>query len=224
MKFHLPSFANKEKAILMGVEEGYSIVHETVLDFYRLLDAVASKDAAGASASFQKVLEGEKKADDFFRRLSTQIAEGAFFGGVREDMLNLIEKVDSVADSAKGASRLLQAGETLDDFALSLIASPDMSAFANAVVATVEALGELLNAFKLGKKQMLLRVQPVEEREEDADAAKDNLTRRLFTSGQRPDPITVIQMRDFMLVADDIADNAEDASDVVLVLVAKGYG
>ncbi|MDV3276855.1 MAG: DUF47 family protein [Nitrososphaerales archaeon] len=224
MKFPISLFASKEKAILIGLDEGYSIVHQTVLDFYRLLDAVASRDVAGAAASFQKVLEGEKRADDFFRKLSIQIAEGAFFGGVREDMLDLVEEIDNVADSAKGASRLLQAGETLDDFAISLIASPDMSAFANAVVATVEALGELLSAFKLGKKQMLLRVQPVEEREEDADAAKDNLTRRLFTSGQRPDPITVIQMRDFLLVADDIADNAEDASDVVLVLVAKGYG
>jgi len=36
--------------------------------------------------------------------------------------------------------------------------------------------------------------------------------------------VTVIQLRDFIFVSDDIADNAEDASDVILVLIAKGYG
>jgi hypothetical protein len=38
------------------------------------------------------------------------------------------------------------------------------------------------------------------------------------------DAVSVIGLRDFLFASDDIADNAENASDVVLVLVAKGYG
>lgn len=223
MKFRLPSLGGKERAILRGFGESFALTHETVLEFQRLLVAVAARDTTAASASFQRVLEDEKKADDFQRNLSTQIAEGAFFGGVREDMLNLLEKVDSIADSAKGASRLLQAEEVWDDFALSLIASDEMAEFVADVVATVEALGVLLQAFGTGKKAILARIPRVEELEESADAHKDAVAKALFTTGRRPDPITVIQMRDFLLVADNIADNAEDASDVVLILVAKGY-
>lgn len=223
MRFKLPSLGGKEKAILQGLGESYSLVHEAVLEFQRLLAEVAARDAAAASASFQRVLEDEKKADDFQRRLSTQIAEGAFFGGVREDMLNLLEKVDNIADSAKGASRLLQGEETWDEFALSLIASKEMTDFVADVVGTVEALGLVLGAFRSGRKEILAGIPKVEELEEAADARKDAVAKRLFATGQRPDPITVIQMRDFLLVADNIADNAEDASDVVLILVAKGY-
>jgi predicted phosphate transport protein (TIGR00153 family) len=224
MKLPFPSFAAKEGAILRGVSEGYSIVHQVVLDFRGLLGSVAAHDPTSASSYFHKVLEGEKKADDFFRRLSIEIAEGAFFGGVREDMLTLIEKVDNVADSAKGASRLLEAGETFDEYAFALLASREMTSFADCIVGTVEALGELLKAFGKGRKEMLAKIPAVEQKEEEADALKDELARLLFSGGGRPDPITVIQLRDFLLVSDDIADNAEDASDVVLVLVAKGYG
>jgi uncharacterized protein Yka (UPF0111/DUF47 family) len=38
------------------------------------------------------------------------------------------------------------------------------------------------------------------------------------------DPVSIIELRDFIFASDEIADNSERASDVVLVLVAKGYG
>jgi predicted phosphate transport protein (TIGR00153 family) len=195
-----------------------------VTDFGALVSAVASKDAQRTRACYQRVLEDEKNADDFHRRLSEQIAEGAFFGGIREDMLNLLEKTDNIADSAKGAARLIAAEETLDDFALSLLGSEQMKGFISDIIATVDALGSVLEAFNLGRKEILARVTKVEEFEESADAHKDEAARKLFATENRPDAVTVVQMRDFLLVADNIADNAEDASDVVLILVAKGYG
>ena len=205
------------------MKESFGFAYETVLEFQRLRAAVAVRDSAAASSSFQRVLEDEKKADDYQRRLSTQIAEGAFFGGIREDMLNLLEKIDNIADSAKGASRLLQGEEIWDEFALSLIASDAMTDFVADLVGTVAALGAVIEAFSAGRKAIIAGIPKVEELEESADSRKDAVTRVLFSTRTRPDPITVIQMRDFLLVADNIADNAEDASDVILILVAKGY-
>lgn len=220
----MPSFGGREKAILKSLYEDFAIVHEAVTDFGALVNSVASRDASGTDSSYQRVLEDEKKADDFHRRLSEQIAEGAFFGGIREDMLLLLEKIDNIADSAKGAARLIAAEETLDDFALALLGSEQMKGFVGDIIATVDALGSVLEAFNVGRKEILSRVTRVEESEEAADAHKDEVARRLFATENRPDAVTVVQMRDFLLVADNIADNAEDASDVVLILVAKGYG
>jgi len=224
LKFALPSFGNREKAILKSLYEDFSIVQQAVTDFGGVVSAVAAEDVQGTSSGFQKVLEDEKMADDFHRRLSEEIAEGAFFGGIREDMLNLLEKVDNIADSAKGAARLIAAEETLDDFAVALLGSEAMKGFVGSIAATVDALGSALEAFNVGRSEILSRATKVEEFEEAADAKKDEVAKALFSKEHRPDAVTVVQMRDFLLVADNIADNAEDASDVVLILVAKGYG
>lgn len=223
MRFRLPSFGGRERAIVRSLVEDFSMVHDSVLDFGALVASVASKDRETVRAGYQKVLEDEKQADDFHRRLSGEIAEGAFFGGVREDMLNLLEKIDNIADSAKGAARLVVAEETLDDFAISLLGSAQMKSFVGELVRTVEALGDVIEAFGLGRTEILERVTKVEEAEEAADTRKDEVAKQLFSTEKRPDPVTVVQMRDFLLVADNIADNAEDASDVALILVAKGY-
>jgi len=224
LKFNLPSFGGREKLILKSLYEDFSIVQQAATDFGALVSAVALKDVQGTSDDFQKVLEDEKHADEFHRQLSEQIAEGAFFGGIREDMINLLEKTDNIADSAKGAARLIEAEEILDDFALALLGSEQMKAFIGDIIATVDALGSVLEAFNLGRQEILSRVTKVEELEESADADKDAVSTQLFSKEHRPDAVTVIQIRDFLLVADNIADNAEDASDVVLILVAKGYG
>lgn len=224
MKFTFPSFGGREKAILKSLYDDFSIVQQAVADFGAVVSAVATTDAQATSSSFQKVLEDEKLADDFHRRLSEEIAEGAFFGGIREDMLNLLEKIDNIADSAKGAARLIAAEETLDEFAVSLLGSDHMKGFVGDIAATVDALGSTLEAFGVGRSEILSRVTKVEEFEEAADAQKDEVAKKLFAKENRPDAVTVVQMRDFLLVADNIADNAEDASDVVLILVAKGYG
>ncbi|MDA4129001.1 MAG: DUF47 family protein [Thaumarchaeota archaeon] len=222
MKFPF-SFGRKENAIVAGVENHLGIVMETVSNFAKLLGAATAGNNADAEKSFAAVLTGEKKADDVHRRLSMEIAEGAFFGGVREDILDLLEKIDNVADSAKDASRFLAVEGALDPFAISLLKSSAMSKFVENQIGAVAALQNLVSAFKIGKMEMLLRIPKVEEFEEAADSNKDELWKALFKREGSPDPVTVIQMRDFIAVTDDIADSAEDASDVVLVLVAKGY-
>jgi uncharacterized protein Yka (UPF0111/DUF47 family) len=89
---------------------------------------------------------------------------------------------------------------------------------------SVVALTDMVRAFDGGRAGVLSKVHSVEEFEEWADSRKDTLLKQLFANSQGMDPVTVIQLRDFIFVADDIADNAEDAGDVIIVLVAKGYG
>jgi predicted phosphate transport protein (TIGR00153 family) len=223
VKFPFFSFGRKENAIVEGVENHLAIVRETVNNFSKLVGAAAGGNREDVRKFFVEVLAGERRADDAHRKLSMEIAEGAFFGGVREDILGLLEKIDNIADSAKDASRFLAVEGSLDSFAISILNLPAMKQFVENQVGAVGALQNLVSAFKIGKKEMLSRIPKVEEFEEAADANKDDLWKALFQRDGSPDPVSVIQMRDFIAVADDIADNSEDASDVVLVLVAKGY-
>ena len=218
------SINRRERAIVEGVGSHLATVKRTVEDFGGLVDSVSSGDPASARRFFDDVMGDETKADTIHRDLSLRVANGAFFGGVREDILALLEKIDDIADSAKDASRLLNVEVGANGSAIELLRSDEMRLFIADLKGSVSALENLIAAFTINKKEVLARVHSVEEFEESADSRKDVLLRELFRGASNLNPVTVIQLRDFIFVADNIADNAEDASDVVLVLIAKGYG
>jgi predicted phosphate transport protein (TIGR00153 family) len=218
------SVNRRERMIFDGILLLLETVNRTVDYFEASVSAFAKGDSTSAEELVKKVFEGETKADSDHRELGIKIAEGAFFGGVREDMLNLLEKIDEIADSAKDAARFLSSDSRLVMEAGDTLGSPDMKSFLAALKASVVALTGLVRALDQGKKEALSNVHAVEEFEEEADSHKDLLLKTLFSSDKPMNPVAVIQLRDFIFVADDIADNAEDASDVILVLIAKGYG
>ncbi len=218
------SFNRKERAIIEGVESHLGIVKKTIDDFEGLIDSVAKGDVNAARRFFEEVMNDETKADTIHRDLSLRVANGAFFGGVREDILALLEKIDNIADSAKDASRFLNVEVGMNGSALRLLKSEEMHLFISDLKNAVLALEKLIAAFTISKNEVLSRVHSVEEFEESADSRKDLILGELFRASAKINPVTVIQLRDFIFIADDIADNAEDASDVVLVLIAKGYG
>jgi hypothetical protein len=214
----------REGAILEAVRRHLGVVDQTVDAFCDAVGAAAMGDRTGASNQIEEVFRGETEADAIHRELSLKIAEGAFFGGIREDFLDLLESMDNIADSAKDAVRFLSSDTALTGEGRAIFQSDNMRRFVTNLRSSVDALETLTAALGHGKKEILSKVHSVEEFEEEADSDKDALLKELFDKANSMNPVTVIQLRDFIFVADNIADNAEDASDVILVLVAKGYG
>jgi predicted phosphate transport protein (TIGR00153 family) len=217
------SINKREREIIGGIEALLKLVMDTVDNFARVVVSVGLKSGE-TEQIFRIVAEAETKADELHKELSLKIAEGSFFGGIREDILNLLENIDNIADSAKDAARLLNLYRIDDPTALNLFNTEDMSLFIKDLKESVVALSNLMEAFSKDKRTLLARVHTVEEFEESADSHKEALLKSLFAQAKGTGTLAVIQVRDFLYGADDIADNAEDASDVVLVLVAKGYG
>lgn len=218
------TFSRKEGSILRGLQDDLLIVRETEQEIPGLVAAVADGDIASCRRRRDRIFELESKAADAKRDLSMQIAEGAFFGGVGEDMINLLDKIEKIADKAKDAARLLTLAEIADPNAREILRSEYMKDFLANLDMSVVALQHLIQAFEVDRNTVLERVAPVKEYEEAADASKQNILAALFERSRGIDPVTVILVRDFVFCADDVADNAEHASDDVLVLVAKGYG
>jgi predicted phosphate transport protein (TIGR00153 family) len=214
----------RENEIIDGVKKHLNIVSETVDSFIAAVGSAAVGDAEGTNRHTEDVLRKEEEADTIHRALSIRIAEGAFFGGVREDILDLLEEIDNIADSAKDAVRFLSSDSALSEEGRTVFMSEHMTSFLANLKLAVGALKTLIAAFDQGKKEILSKVHSVEEFEEKADSHKDLLLKELFRRAESMNAVTVIQLRDFIFMSDDIADNAEDAGDVILVLVAKGYG
>ena len=218
------AFGRRESDIIRRMQDDLRIVRETEQELPALVAAAAEGDVATSRSKRDRIFELESKAADAKRSLSAQIAEGAFFGGVREDMINLLDKIAKIADKAKDAARLITLAEVTDANAREILRSEDMKQFLENLDQAVVALQSLIEAMAIDRKTVLERVHAVEEYEEWADTFKQNVLSALFERSRGIDPVTVILVRDFVFCADDVADNAEYASDVVLVLVAKGYG
>ena len=217
------SVGKKEKTIFDGILGLLDTVSEGVQSFEASVVAFSGADPQ-AQDLVKKVFDAETKADGIHRDLSLKVAEGAFFGGVREDILNLMERIDDIADSAKDAARFLSEDSRLGDEARVVLASENMKLFLSDLKAAVSALRDLVRALKVGRKQALALIEKVEDFEEEADGHKDALLKELFGRADTMNSVSDIQLRNFTFMADNIADNAEDAGDVILVLLAKGYG
>lgn len=199
-------------------------MRQTEQEIPALVDAVARGDWQACRDRRDRIFELESQAAASKRDLSATIAEGAFFGGVREDMLNFLDKIEKIADKAKDAARLITLAEINDAKAREILGSDDMKQFLANLDLAVVALQRLLEGFEIDRKTVLERVRAVEDYEETADGYKQKVLSVLFDRSRGIDPLTVILVRDFVFCADDVADNAEHASDVATVLVAKGYG
>ena len=220
-----PSFSlgGRERSILGDVDQHLAMVKECVVAYQRLVSACAAGERP-VKGLLGTVFELEARAKEKRRDISGKIAEGAFFGGVREDILNLMQTNDRIADKAKDASRLIAITADGNAASLEFLRSEHMTEFQKNLLAAVTALESLIQALQDDKHTVLSKVRAVEDFEEAADTEKDYLLRELLNRPRTLDPVSIIEMRDFIFLSDDIADNAENSSDLVLVLVAKGYG
>jgi len=220
-----PSFSlgGRERSIMHRLEENINIVKACVQTLEKFVSAVAAFDPS-ATKLRDEVFQLEAQTDKVRRDLDSEIAEGAFFGGVREDILNLIGEIGSVAGAAKDAARLLSLATGGDPSGLAILKDEHMGRFFANLMEALTSLERLVKSLETSRKGVVDGARVVEDYEEAADTEKAALLEVLFRSPRTIDPVAIIQLRDFIFAADDIADNSVSASDVLVVLVAKGYG
>ncbi len=224
----------------MGIRRFFSLKRreEEVFDFIdkQLNLTIAAVDHLCESLKYLKALDFEafkrnyseidyleKKADDIHRKIVEEICKGAFFGGIREDLLNMLEKVDNVADSAKDSAKILMLRKLEDGIIDYIFEDDDLMDFLSNCLISVMKLKEVINGLGKGRNFAFEHVEAVEKHEERADELKARVLKRIFEKAEEFNVLSVILLKDFINVADDIADNAEDASDIILILIAKGY-
>jgi predicted phosphate transport protein (TIGR00153 family) len=90
-------------------------------------------------------------------------------------------------------------------------------------VKTAKSLHDVINSLNMKRDIIIEKVRIVEQLEENADSLKNKVFQELYSKSEEYDTLTVLQLKEFIESTDNIADSAEDASDVVLVMLAKGY-
>jgi len=213
----------KQEPVVRMILNHLTVAADAVAELEPLLSQVRVGDWVKVRETASKISELETRADGIHREAVIAIARGAFFSGTREDFLRLLEADDQIVDSVKDATRVLAEAplprgvvEVL--FGEVKLSAPDMVA---RLTVSVGALADAIRALETDAKIAIDKAIAVEMAEEDADDIKERLLARIAEQREKLNPLVVLQLRDFVLELDNVADSAEDASDIVVELVTK---
>ncbi len=217
-------FARGEKEVLDLVISNLDFVIETARHLTNLVGALKNHVRARAAEEAKIIGDMETKADEMHQKAVETISSGSFFGGIREDILELLEDIDNIADAAKDSSRTFSQRnipfETID-----YLFKIDVMAFIAKLIDAAEELKAAILALSEAhaKTRVIELATKVERKEEEADDIRVTILDNLLKNEIKADPLDIILLKQFLEVADDVADSSEDASDVLLVLITKGY-
>jgi len=162
----------------------------------------------------------ESLADDLYLKSLITLCEGAFFSGLREDFIRLLNSMDDIADYAKDSSQIL-ARSRPDKVLRECNTSGEISfdLFLDKVVKTVEVLRSTIYDLERNSADVIKKSIKVKELEEEVDDIKWKLLRAIFS--HKIDSLTLLELKDFVLTIDRIADAAAQSSEILITIVMK---
>jgi predicted phosphate transport protein (TIGR00153 family) len=217
-------FSKGEKEVMELVNSNMDYVIKTAGHLSGLVCALKAHDHSNALSESKTMRDMESHADSMHQKAVEEISKGSFFGGIREDFLNILEEIDNVADAAKDASRVFSQ-RNIPNEVIDYMFKEDVSSFIEKLLETLNDLKEALAGLseKDPKPRVIRLAQIVEQKEEEADDIRGKILDNLLRNEIRADALDIIMLKQFLEVSDNVADSAENASDELLVLISKGY-
>ncbi len=220
----LRPFMRRENEVFAAILRYADEVALTASALRDLIGSLVGNRDGEIQQAYGRLMELEAKADFTRRKLSEEISKGGFFANLRELLLELVERMDEIADYSKDAGRLLYTASSVGIDFSPLLRSEPVQRLLYCQAQCIDALTKALRKIAEGRKVTVEDVQVVEEWEEEADEQKDEAIRQLFEHKASMDPADFVLMREFVLLLDDVCDATEDSGDVLLNLIAVSYG
>ena len=215
----LSSLWNGEEIILAELRRHIDLAVQAAEKLAILVIQVSSGDMKSARQTFLEIDRFETSADEIHKKIVKLISSGVFFSGLSVDMINLTENIDDIADNVKGAARALT---------YRVLSPKEMSGLEGMIqsyivvcVKSAEALRMAVGSLGKSKSEVVKYVEETERYEEAADEVKDQLIEELYRLDLPV--LSIIQLKDFIFLVDNVADFAEDSGDVIQVMLSKGY-
>jgi predicted phosphate transport protein (TIGR00153 family) len=215
---------NRRNIVFDLIEGHLKIVREMVDQMVNICEPMQRMDwqELDRIRGVMNVLENE--ADEVQRSIIEKISEGSYFGGIFSELLQLINKIDDIADIAKDAMATLTQERPDKTTVECLTRTNDLVQYVSLCRDTVYALDFAVKGLSINRQTASERTHKIKKVEEDADTYKSRLLRNLFSKSENKDTLGIIQLENFINVTDQIADNAKDAGDLVFILIIRGYG
>jgi predicted phosphate transport protein (TIGR00153 family) len=212
----------REKRVLDLIAEHLAMVQRCAKELNNMISSVEQMNWALVKSQAEIVSRYESMADDLHRQAVVQIAQGAFFAGMREDFLDLIEKVDEIADASQDAARVMSEAP-IERRVLDFLYEGDstLHQFVDGIDTSITTLAESIESLRTDAEAAVKKALEVERVEEAVDQIKADLISKLSTHRREIDVLAYLQVKELIFRLDEIADAAENCSDLVITIVVK---
>jgi predicted phosphate transport protein (TIGR00153 family) len=207
----------KETKALGDVQRHLALTTGIVEDLENAIKASVEADQKKMLAYIGRVASGEKEADSLRRKVMDEISTGELSPTSREDLMDLVKKVDMVADWSRESTRVLGA--------IPMEQVPD--AIKKALIEMVKSVKECTVSLQkcvnkmMTKPEEALQAADTVEREEEMVDDMHEKARTLIGRENLPKAGVAILTSQLFEALEMIADSCEDACDQVRVIMVR---
>jgi len=207
----------RETKALATVQRHLILTTEIVADLEMAMGASIRKDEKEKQTSIKRVTNGEKEADRLRRKVMDDVSKGELSPIDRADLMELVKRVDMVADWSRESTRVLtaismeQVPTALKDVFMEMVRNVKDCAI---------SLQKCVNKMMTKPKEALQAADTVERKEEKVDDIHEK-ARILLGKEDLPKAGVAVLVSQLFEAIEMIADSCEDACDQVRVIMVR---
>jgi len=207
----------RETSALAIVQRHLTLATEIVEDLEKAVIAAVKNNAEEMAKYSERVATNEKEADVLRRKVMDKLSVGELSPIDREDLMELVKRVDMVADWSRESTRILNASPMAN--APESIKEKIVEMLAN-VKECASALQRCVNKTMTKPEEALMAADVVEREEEKVDDIHEDARVLIGKEDIRKAGVVVLISQLFEAI-EMIADSCEDACDQVRIIMVR---
>jgi predicted phosphate transport protein (TIGR00153 family) len=207
----------RETKALATVQRHLTLTTGIVADLEKAIRAANRKDKGETQRYSRRVAAGEKEADRLRRKVMDDISKGELSPIDRADLMDLVKRVDMVADWSRESTRILSA---IPMEQVPTVIKDEFIEMVQSVKDCSISLQKCVNMIMIKPEEVLQAADTVEREEEKVDAIHEK-ARILLGKGYVQHPGIAVLIAQLFEAIEMIADSCEDACDHVRVIMVR---
>jgi len=207
----------RETKALATVQQHLALTTGIVTDLEKAISAAIKKDEKEQRRCTRRVASGEKEADRLRRKVMDEISKGQLSPIDRADLMELVKRVDMVADWSRESTRILGA-IPIEQVPTSI--KEEFMEMVQSAKRCTTSLQKCVNKMMTKSEEALKAADAVEREEEKADDLHEK-ARILLGKTDLPSTGAAVLVGQLFEAIEMIADSCEDASDQVRVIMVR---
>ena len=207
----------RETRALATIQRHLALTTGIVDDLEKAIVAAIKKDERETRRCVERIASGEKEADVLRRKVMDEVSKGELSPIDRADLMDLVKRVDMVADWSRESTRVLGAipmehvPNSIKDEFIEMVRS---------VKGCAVSLQKCVNKMMVKPEEALQAADAVEREEEKVDDIHEK-ARVLLGKEDLPKAGVAVLISQLFEALEMIADSCEDACDQVRVIMVR---
>ncbi len=207
----------RETKALATIQHHLALTTGIVEDLEKAIHAALRKDEKEMVECIERVASSEREADMLRRKVMDEVSQGELSPTDRVDLMDLVKKVDMVADWSRESTRVLGA-IPMEDVPKTI--KDEFSEMVRSVKECAISLQRCVNKMMTKPNEALQAADAVERQEEKADDLQEK-ARILLGKEELPRAGVAVLISQLFDALEMIADACEDACDQVRIIMVR---